>query len=120
MNNFEWHGIQVSNESVEYATSTQKFYIKLSEVDGAVVDHLDYKLFLLFGVLILLGVFAEPVRVPAVLIGVVLIVLYFLTRKLVLKVHGGNIVIRREINGKDLGEAEKFISNLKNAVSSLK
>ncbi|MCK6595545.1 MAG: hypothetical protein L6Q33_10120 [Bacteriovoracaceae bacterium] len=62
MNSFEWHGIQVSNESVEYATKSQKFYIKLSEVDGAVVDYLDYKLFLLFGLFRLFGVFLEPIR----------------------------------------------------------
>lgn len=118
MNSFEWHGIQVSNESVEYSTKNQKFYIKLSEVDGAVVDFIDYKLFLLFGVLSLLGAMSEDIRVSAILIGVVLIVLYFVTRKLVLRVHGGNIIIRRDINGKDLLEAEKFILNLKNTVNS--
>jgi hypothetical protein len=116
MKEFEWHSIVVNNESVEYKTENQKFYIRLDKIDGAEVSFVDYKIFLLFAMVSLIGIFSEATRVSSCFSVLFFVGVYFLTRKLTLQIHGGNVVIKRMISGKDLSEAEVFLNNLKQVI----
>ena len=89
----------------------------LSEVDSVAVVYKSHLWLLILGIIALVGGAVMPNRLQAagiagLVLGLIAIALYYITREMVLQIHAGEGVIRERISGNRMKDCIEFIDAL--------
>ncbi len=120
---FEFMGTTLTSVRVRQRYKNFVSSALLSEVDGVAVVYRSHVWLLVLGILFLLGGFAigaggsakgAAVGFP-IFLGIIAIIIYFITRHVVMQVHAGDIVIREQVQGSHMASCIEFIDSLEHA-----